>query len=144
MSQKREYPEKPIIGVGILIQKNDNYLMIQRAANPDKGLWTVPGGLIEVGERAADAAVRESLEETGLIVNIRERIGVVDKIEYDEFGEVLYHFIILQYLASPIRGALSPMDDALDAVWVTREEFANYNITNSLKHFLNEIGLYPV
>ena len=97
MSLQREYPEKPIVGIGVLIQKNSHYLLIRRASNPDRGLWTVPGGLVEVGERVADAAIREVLEETGLVVKLKERIGVIDKIEYDERSEILYHFIILIY-----------------------------------------------
>ena len=143
MGPKREYPDRPIIGVGVLIQQEDEYLLIKRAANPDRGLWSVPGGLIEVGERAADAAQREALEETGLVVEIGERLGVVDKIEYDEAGEVFYHFIIIQYLAIPLSGVLTPMDDALDAVWVTREQLKDYELTGSLKDFLQEIGIYP-
>jgi len=143
MGPKREYPDRPIIGVGVLIQQEDEYLLIKRAANPDRGLWSVPGGLIEVGERAADAAQREALEETGLVVEIGERLGVVDKIEYDEAGEVFYHFIIIQYLAIPLSGVLTPMDDALNAVWVTREQLKDYELTESLKDFLQEIGIYP-
>jgi len=129
--------------VGVLIQKEDEYLLIKRAANPDKGLWSVPGGLVEVGERAADAATREALEETGLVVDVRERLGVVDKIEYDDEGRVRYHFVILQFLAYPVRGVMKPMDDALDAVWVTSEQLKDYEITGSLKRFLLDIGLYP-
>ena len=143
MGPKREYPNRPIVGVGVLIQKGDEYLLIKRAANPDKGLWSVPGGLIDVGERAADAAQREALEETGLVVEMGERLGVVDKIEYDEAGKEFYHFIIIQYLATPVRGVLTPMDDALDAVWITKEQLKDYNITKSLKDFLQDIGLYP-
>ena len=143
MSPRREYPDRPIVGVGVLIKKADKYLLIKRAANPDKGMWSVPGGLIEVGERAADAAVREALEETCLNVEIIERLGVVDKIEYDAEGKVLYHFVILQYLAAPVSGVMKPMDDALDAVWVTLDQLKDYQITGSLESFLREIGLYP-
>ena len=143
MSPMREYPVKPIVGVGVLIQREDKYLLIKRAANPDKGLWSVPGGLIEIGERAKDAAYREALEETGLDVEIGERLGVVDKIEYDDAGEVYYHFIIIQYLASSLSGTVTPMDDALEAVWVTRDELKKYELTGSLKDFLKELGIYP-
>ncbi len=143
MSSRREYPVRPIVGVGVLLKKGDKYLLIKRAANPDKGLWSVPGGLIEVGERAVDAATREALEETGLNVNIIERIGVVDKIEYDTEGKVLYHFVILQFLAAPVSGVMKPMDDALEAVWVTLEQLKDYQITGSLEKFLRDIRLYP-
>ena len=143
MSRRREYPDRPIVGVGVLIQRGDKYLLIKRAANPDKGMWSVPGGLIEVGEKAAYAARREALEETCLEVEIQERLGVVDKIEYDDAGKVLYHFIIIQFLATPISGDMKPMDDALDAVWVTLDQLKDYQLTESLKNFLVNIGLYP-
>ena len=140
MNSKREYPTFPIVGVGVLIQLDDRYLLIKRAANPDKGLWSVPGGLIEVGERVVDAVVREALEETSLVVEIKERIGVFDKIEHDEKDKVLYHFVILHFLAYPDEGEMKPMDDALDAVWVTKEQFKEYAITSSLRTFLESIG----
>lgn len=126
-----------------MIQDGDKYLLIKRAANPDKGLWSVPGGLVEVGERIQDAAVREALEETCLDVKLVERLGVVDKIEYDESGKVFYHFIIIQYLAEIIGGEMCPMDDALEAQWVTLDQLPEFEITGSLKDFLVDIGLYP-
>ena len=143
MSRRREYPSRPIVGVGIMIREGDNYLLIKRAANPDKGLWSVPGGLVEVGERIEDAAIREAKEETCLDVKVVERLGVVDKIEYDELGKVFYHFIIIQYLAEIIGGEMCPMDDALEAKWVTLDQLPEYEITGSLKNFLVDIGLYP-
>jgi ADP-ribose pyrophosphatase YjhB (NUDIX family) len=126
-----------------MIQDGDKYLIIKRAANPDKGMWSVPGGLIEIGERHQDAAKREALEETCLEVEILERLGVVDKIEYDEKGEVYYHFIIIQYLANVMGGDMCPMDDALDAAWVTLDQLKDYELTGTLKNFLIEIGMYP-
>jgi 8-oxo-dGTP diphosphatase len=143
MSRRREYPSRPIVGVGIMIREGDNYLLIKRAANPDKGLWSVPGGLVEVGERIEDAAIREAKEETCLDVKLVERLGVVDKIEYDESGQVFYHFIIIQYLAEIIGGEMCPMDDALEAKWVTLDQLPEFEITGSLKNFLVDIGLYP-
>jgi 8-oxo-dGTP diphosphatase len=143
MSRTREYPKRPIVGVGVMIRDGDKYLLIKRAANPDKGLWSVPGGLVEVGERIQDAAVREALEETCLDVKLVERLGVVDKIEYDESGKVLYHFIIIQYLAEIIGGEMCPMDDALEAQWVTLDQLPEFELTGSLKDFLVDIGLYP-
>ena len=126
-----------------MIREGDNYLLIKRAANPDKGLWSVPGGLVEVGERIEDAAIREAKEETCLDVKLVERLGVVDKIEYDESGKVFYHFIIIQYLAEIIGGEMCPMDDALEAKWVTLDQLPEFEITGSLKNFLVDIGLFP-
>jgi len=126
-----------------MIQDGEKYLLIKRAANPDKGLWSVPGGLVEVGERIEDAAVREALEETCLDVELVKRLGVVDKIEYDDKGEVYYHFVIIQYLAVVKGGEMRPMDDALEAEWVTLDQLKDYELTSSLKGFLIDIGMYP-
>lgn len=139
----RLYPERPMVGVGVLIEKDGRYLLIKRAADPDKGMWSVPGGLVEVGERVRDAAVREALEETGLRVELVERLGVVDKIMRDDEGRVRYHFIIVQFLARIVEGEVKAMDDALEAQWAEPSEFRSYELTASLREFLKEIGLYP-
>jgi len=143
MSRRREYPTRPIAGVGVMIRDGERYLLIKRAANPDKGLWSVPGGLVEVGERIEEAALREAIEETCLEVELVKRLGVVDKIELDEQGKVYYHFVIIQYLADVLGGEMCPMDDALEAEWVTLDQLKDYELTNSLKDFLIEIGMYP-
>ncbi len=139
----RLYPRRPIVGVGVLIEENGRYLLVKRAAEPDAGMWSIPGGLIEVGERAADAAVREALEETGLTVEILNRVDVVDKIVRDPDGGVRYHFIIIDFHAKPLRGEMRPMDDALDAVWVTPDGFTDYELTPTLVELLKRMGLYP-
>lgn len=143
MSRRREYPTRPIAGVGVMIRDGERYLLIKRAANTDKGLWSVPGGLVEVGERIEKAALREALEETCLEVELVKRLGVVDKIEFDDKGEVYYHFVIIQYLADVRGGEMCPMDDALEAEWVTLNQLKDYDLTKSLKDFLIEIGMYP-
>jgi 8-oxo-dGTP diphosphatase len=132
-----------MVGVGVLIEKDGKYLLIRRAADPDKGMWSVPGGLVEVGETVKDAAVREAMEETGLRVELVERLGVVDKIMRDDEGRVMYHFIIVQFLARIVEGEVKAMDDALEAQWVRLSELPSYDITVSLRDFLREIGLYP-
>lgn len=139
----RLYPERPMVGVGVLIERDGRYLLIKRAADPDKGMWSVPGGLVEVGEKVKDAAAREALEETGLRVEIVERLGVVDKIMRDDEGRVRYHFIIVQFLARIVEGEVKAMDDALEARWAEPSEFRSYELTVSLREFLREIGLYP-
>jgi len=139
----RLYPERPIVGIGVLIERDGKYLLIKRAADPDKGMWSVPGGLVEVGERVRDAALREALEETGLRVEIVDRLGVVDKIMRDDEGRVMYHFIIVQFLARIVEGEVRAMDDALEARWAEPTEFRSYELTASLREFLKEMGLYP-
>jgi 8-oxo-dGTP diphosphatase len=132
-----------MIGVGILIRKDEEYLMIKRASEPDKGLWSVPGGMVEIGEKAEDAAVREAKEETGLMVEIREDLGVVDKIVRDESGRVKYHFVIIDYLAEPVSGEMHHHDDALDALWVHPRDFRKYQMSPTLIELLQRLNLYP-
>jgi len=139
----RLYPGSPIVGVGVLIEEDGRYLLVKRAAEPDAGLWSIPGGLIEVGEKAADAAVREALKETGLSVEIMNRVDVVDKIVQDDDGDVRYHFIIIDFLARPLSGEMKPMDDALDAAWAAPEDFIKYELTPTLVELLKRIGIYP-
>jgi 8-oxo-dGTP diphosphatase len=139
----RLYPGRPIVGVGVLIEEDGRYLLVKRAAEPDAGLWSIPGGLIEVGEKAADAAVREALEETGLSVEVMNRVDVVDKIVRDDDGDVRYHFIIIDFHARPLSGEMRPMDDALDAAWAAPEEFVKYELTPTLVELLKRMGIYP-
>ena len=143
MSRRRLYPDKPMVGVGILIQRSGEYLLIKRAAEPDAGLWSIPGGLVEIGERASDAAIREAKEETGLDVEIEKVLGVVDKIIMDEGSKIKYHFVIIDYLASLKGGSLAASSDALDARWVKAEEFPSYELSPTLIQLLKRVDLYP-
>ena len=143
MSERRLYPEKPLVGVGVLIQEDDRYLLIKRAAEPDADLWSVPGGMVELGERAAEAAKREALEETGLEVEIVEVLGVVDKIVEGDGNRIKFHFVIVDYLAHPVGGSLEASSDALDARWVRSKDFQDYEMPPTLVELLRRIGLYP-
>ena len=142
MPRKRLYPDRPMVGVGILIQKKDEYLIVKRAAEPDKGLWSIPGGLVEVGEKAYEAAIREAKEETGLEVKIIKLIDVIDKIVLDENNNIKYHFIILDYLANPIKGKMRPQDDALEAKWIKSKDLIKYEITPTLVELFKKLNIY--
>jgi len=144
MSPSRLYPERPMMGVGILIRKGEEYLLIKRASEPDRGLWSVPGGMVEIGEEAEEAAIREAKEETGLDVEILKDLGVVDKIVRDEVGKVRYHFIIIDYLAESVTGEMHHHDDALDAQWVHPRDFRKYPMSPTLVDLLVRINLYPM
>jgi len=142
LSRRRLYPERPMVGVGVLIRSEDNYLLVKRASEPDAGLWSIPGGLVEIGERAAEAAVREAKEETGLDVEIAGILGVVDKIERDESSKVKYHFVIVDYIAAPKGGFLRASSDAEEAKWVKVEKLPEYRLTPTLVDLLKRTGLY--
>jgi 8-oxo-dGTP diphosphatase len=129
--------------VGVLIREGDRYLMVKRGAEPDAGLWSIPGGLVEVGERTSYAAAREAKEETGLDVDIVDVLGVVDKIVRDEARRVKYHFVIIDYLAEPRDGSMRAASDALEARWVNAEELTDYELTPTLVELLKRVGIYP-
>jgi 8-oxo-dGTP diphosphatase len=143
LSPGRLYPERPMIGVGVLIRKGEEYLLIKRGSEPDKGLWSVPGGMVELGETVHEAAIREAEEETGLVVEIIEDLGVVDKIVRDEAGRVMYHFAIVDYLAEPVLGEMHHHDDALDARWVNPRDFRKYPMSPTLIDLFQRIDFYP-
>lgn len=143
MSRRRLYPDRPMVGVGVLIHDRGRYLIVKRAAEPDAGFWSIPGGLVEVGERAADAAVREAKEETGLDVRIVELLDVVDRIVRDEEARIKYHFVIVDYLAEAVGGTMKASSDALEASWVKAEEFPRYRLTPTLVELLKRMGIYP-
>jgi 8-oxo-dGTP diphosphatase len=103
---RREYPSQPIVGVGAIITQEGKILLAKRGSEPDRGKWSVPGGLVELGEKLEKAVVREVKEETNLDVEVIRLIDAVDNIVRDSNGKLQYHFAILDYLASLKGGIL--------------------------------------
>lgn len=126
---KREYPAAPIVAVGVIIRQDERLVLIRRAKEPSRGLWTFPGGAVELGESLHDAARREALEETGLVVEIEALATVVDNVVRDEAGRVLYHYVIVDYFARPVDGALRPSSDVDDARWLGRADLEGVAMT---------------
>jgi ADP-ribose pyrophosphatase YjhB (NUDIX family) len=114
---RREYPAAPIVAVGVIIRQDERIVLIRRAKEPSRGLWTFPGGAIELGESLHDAARREALEETGLVVEIEALATVVENVVRDGAGRARYHYVIVDYFARPVGGALQPGSDVDDARW---------------------------
>lgn len=119
---KREYPAAPILAVGVVVRKENQVLLIRRNREPSKGLWTFPGGAVELGEGVREAAQREVCEETGLEVEIGEVAAVIDSIHHDEQGAVRYHYVIVDFYGRPMGGQLQAGDDVSEVRWVSREE----------------------
>jgi 8-oxo-dGTP diphosphatase len=113
----REYPARPIIGVGIVVWHGERVLLVRRARPPRQGQWSLPGGAQQLGEALTEAACREVLEETGLTVKLGEVIATVDSIERDPQGGVRYHYTLIDFTAEAASAALVPGDDAADARW---------------------------
>ncbi|MFB0560946.1 MAG: NUDIX hydrolase [Candidatus Lokiarchaeia archaeon] len=137
----KEYPERPLLGVGSVIVSNGRVVLIRRGSDPDYGLWSIPGGLVEEGELLREACARESLEETGIVVDVKEPLEILDRIVYDDEGRVKYHFVIVDFRADPVDGELKPSSDALEARYVKLEDLKNYEITETVKNLLRSVGL---
>ena len=119
---KREFPEIPLVGVGAIIIEEDRVVLVKRARPPLQAQWSIPGGALEVGELVREAAAREAREETGLIVEPGELLGVYDRVLRDSQQRVQYHYVLIDFLCQPVGGELAAADDAADVRWFTRAE----------------------
>ncbi|MGA2099754.1 MAG: NUDIX hydrolase [Candidatus Sulfotelmatobacter sp.] len=119
---KREYPESPLVGVGSIIIEGDRVLLVKRAHPPIQGQWSIPGGVLEVGELVREAAVREAREETGLIVEPGDLLGVYDRVLRNAEKRVQYHYVLIDFLCRRVGGELLAASDAAEVRWFTREE----------------------
>lgn len=113
----REYPERPIVGVGAIIFDDDRVLLVQRGHAPMKGEWSLPGGALEVGETLEEAVKREIKEETGLTVKPVTLVEIVDRIARDEEGRVQYHYVLVDFLCRIVLGSPACASDAVDIRW---------------------------
>ena len=132
---KRLYPNRPIVGVGAIIIHEGKILLEKRKSAPGKGKWSIPGGLVDLGESIEHAVVREVKEETDLDVAEPRLVDVVDHIGLDEKGAVKYHFVIVDYLVNLVRGLPKAASDAEDLKWVPFSEVEEYDLTRSFRDF---------
>lgn len=135
---KRLYPDQPVIGIGIIIIKDGKIVLIKRGNEPARGKWTIPGGLVEIGETLETAVVREAKEETCLDVMNPSFIGVVDQIDRDKDGKVKYHYVILDFLVKVVGGSIGAASDAAELSWVPIEEVETYDLTESFRRFFKQ------
>ena len=130
VNDTRQYPERPIVGVGAVIVEDGKVLLIRRRYEPLKGHWSLPGGMVEVGETLEAALAREMLEETGLVVDVGPVIEVFDRIMRDEDRRVRYHFVLIDYLCRATAGELRAGSDVDAAVWADPRQLAEYQLTD--------------
>ena len=130
MNETRQYPERPIVGVGAVIVADGKVLLVKRKYEPLKGHWSLPGGMVEIGETLESALSREMLEETGLRVDVGPVIEVFDRIMRDEQKRVRYHFVLIDYLCWPAGGTLTAGSDVDAAIWAEPVALAQYDLTD--------------
>ncbi len=139
ISTDREYPKRPLVGVGVVTIKDGKILLVKRAFDPGAGKWSIPGGLVEVGEKLSEAGERETEEETGLKVQILELINVFDMIEKDAEGKVRYHYVLVDFLARPTGGAEKASEEVTELKWATYEAAKGMELTNTARRALSEL-----
>jgi len=137
--ERRQYPRAPLVGVGAVAIKDGRILLIKRAFEPSKGKWSIPGGLVEMGETLSDACAREMEEETGIKIQVLELINAYDMIVPDEAGKMKYHYVLIDFLARPVGGTERSSVEVLEMKWVTYEEAKQMEMTNSARKALQEL-----
>jgi 8-oxo-dGTP diphosphatase len=129
----REYPAHPVVGVGAVVVRDGRALIVRRAHEPRKGEWSLPGGLLDLGESLADAARREVREETGLDVEIGPIIETFDRVHRDAEGRIRYHFVIVDFVCWSPGGDAVAGSDAEAVAWVTADEIDRYGVNAHAK-----------
>ena len=135
----RLYPERPVVGVGVVVLRGDQVLLVRRAKQPRQGEWSLPGGAQEIGETVFEAGRREVLEETGISVEVRGLLGVVDSIQPDDMERIRYHFTLVDVLAVWISGEAQAATDAAKVAWFQRTAVPDLGLWSETQRMI-ELG----
>jgi mutator protein MutT len=135
---RRLYPDGPIASAGAVIMRNGRILLEERKNDPGRGKWSIPGGIVELGETPEQTVIREVREETGLVVDSPELIDVVSPVTLDESGRVKYHFVIVDYLVKLKGGTARAASDAAKLEWVRLDEIEQRDLTKSFRGFFEK------
>ena len=131
MTGSREYPDRPMVGVGGVVISDGRALLIRRGSPPLERQWSIPGGMLEVGETLLDGVRRELAEETGIEVRVLDLIEVFERITLDGEGKARYHFVVLDYLCERVRGEPRAGSDVTDVAWAAPWELGQYSLTET-------------
>ncbi len=133
------YPDHPRVAVGSVVVKGDSVLLVLRGKPPSKGVWAIPGGSINLGETLQEAAEREILEETGIIIKAGKPVFTFDFVERDDTGRVRFHYVIVDLMAEYVSGEPHPGDDALNAGWISPQEIDELNVSPMTRRLLKQL-----
>ncbi len=140
----REYPDRPLVGVGALVLRDNSIVLVRRGSPPSKGEWSIPGGLVEVGETLKEAVARETREETGLEVEPGDLVELLERVFLDEEGRVHYHFVLADYLCIVRGGTLAAGSDVLEAVWVEKGEAERMPLADVTRKVIMKAFSWPL
>jgi 8-oxo-dGTP diphosphatase len=125
----RDYPQRPIAAVAAIVWRGESVLLVKRGRAPDQGRWSLPGGAQELGETVHESVMREVLEETGVVIEVEDLVGVIDSIHRDGSGHIQHHYTILDYAAAWRSGEPLASDDAAQACFVPIEDIGKFDLT---------------
>lgn len=134
-----EYPDSPQIAVGAVVIRDEKVLLVKRRKPPGRGLWSIPGGRVELGETLKEAAEREVKEEAGVIIRAKDPVYTFDLIDRDKQGYIRFHYVIVDLLADYVSGKVNPSSDACEARWVTPRELEELPVSRITREFLKKI-----
>ncbi len=135
-----DYPNRPLVGVGVVAVKDSRVLLIRRAKPPREGGWSLPGGRQRLGETVRETARRELREETGIEATVTPLLDVVDSITRDDDGAIAYHYTLIDFLAEWRAGEVRAGGDAAEAVWADPGDLGPYELWDETLHLIR-LGL---
>ena len=138
MNSGSDHPHQPRVAVGAVVFRDNRVLLVKRGKAPAQGLWSIPGGSVELGETLQGAAEREIREETGLIIKAREPFFTFDVIDRDDTGQIRFHYVIVDLMADYVSGDIRAGDDALGARWVSSDEIKDLNLSEMTRKLLQQ------
>ena len=137
-SEKREYPDRPYVGVGVIVFRDKDVLLVKRNKDPNKGFWSIPGGKQILGETLVEAAQREHDEETGVRVDSLLLVDVADAIISDAEGKIKYHYTLVDYMGHWYSGNSRAGDDAQEVRWVHMNELSSYSLLEKTMNIIHK------